>query len=101
MIADGSSSPADLVILPLLFAVTFLAVSAVFAVGRRLLARRRPAPGPAERRPMGVPVAVGRLRAAGIDPDALLGPWLLAERRADLAERPRHGRDQENTLEFN
>lgn len=101
MIADGTSSPADLVILPLLFVVTFLAVSAVFAAGHRLAARRRPAAGPAERRPMGVPAAVGRLRAVGIDPDALLGPWLLEERRACQAERPRPGRDQENTLEFN
>ncbi|WP_106399078.1 hypothetical protein [Actinocorallia populi] len=101
MIADGSSSPADLVILPLLFVVAFLAVSAVCAVWRRLAVRRRPAREPQERRPMGVPAAVGRLRAAGIDPDALLGPWLLEERRAGLAERSRHGRDQESTLEFN
>ncbi|GAA2726852.1 hypothetical protein [Actinocorallia aurantiaca] len=92
MIEDGASFPSDLMILPLLFVVTFLAVTAVFVVWRRLTGRRRAGFGPAKRRPMGVPTAVARLRAAGLDPDALLGPWLLEARQ---------GRDRESTPEFN
>ncbi|MEO3785003.1 hypothetical protein ABGB12_16820 [Actinocorallia sp. B10E7] len=91
MIEDGASLPADLMILPLLFVVTFLLVTAVFAGWRRLTGRGRTAPVPGERQPMGVPAAVSRLRAAGLDPDELLGPWLLEARQ---------GRDRETTLEF-
>lgn len=91
MTADGTSSPADLMLLPLLFGVAFLVVAALFALWRRLPRRVRSGPGP-ERRPMGVPAAVRRLRAAGLDPDELLGPWLWEERQ---------GRDQESALKFN
>jgi hypothetical protein len=100
MIADGTSSPADLMILPLLFVVTFMAVSAVFAVWRRLTARGRGPEDAAERPPLGVPAAVGHLRAAGIDADALLGPWLMEERREDLMAQVGQARAEETTLEF-
>jgi len=100
MIADGTSSPADLMVLPLLFVVTFLVVSAVFAVWRRLTGRGGGREDAAERPPMGVLAAVGHLRAAGIDADALLGPWLMEERREDLVAQVRRARDEETTLEF-
>jgi hypothetical protein len=83
---DGASLPADLLTLPFLFALTFLAVTAVF-FGWRRLRGKSVEERPPERPALGVPAAVGRLRAAGLDPDELLGPWLAEERRAAPEEQ--------------
>ncbi len=99
MIADGASSPADLLVFPFLFGATFLLVLVVSLVWRRIPLGRS-GREPKEPPPLGVPAAVGRLRKAGLDPDELLGPWLLAEREPAGAG-PRQGRDPENTPEFN
>ncbi|GAA3211389.1 hypothetical protein [Actinocorallia longicatena] len=80
--SEGTSQPSDLMMLP----VVFLAVLAVAAVVFWLMGRFGPrtpvvtaVPEPPLPRPA-LPDALTTLREAGVDTDALLGPWLAGAR---------------------
>jgi hypothetical protein len=85
---EGTSDPSDLVMLPIAFLIVLAVATAVYFLIRRFGPQPPPPPAPPEQaahRP-DVPDAVRTLREAGLNTDALLGPWLVAARGYDPAD---------------
>ncbi|MCD0448801.1 hypothetical protein LO762_06275 [Actinocorallia sp. API 0066] len=75
-------------VLPVLFMVVVLLATGLVLLARRMLPDR-PAPA-VTREPdwLRADRAIARLRAAGLDTDTLLGPWLAHLRRGDHRDHP-------------